>query len=164
MAILPLRFFGDPILRSAASPVSEINGRTKKLVDDMIDTMYAAPGVGLAAPQVGVGRQVFVFDIADDQGPQALINPELMETSGEWEYDEGCLSVPEYFWPICRPAQAVVRGMDLEGNAVEYVGDELLGRVLQHEMDHLNGKLLLDHLDRGVRKQALRSIREAALG
>lgn len=164
MAILPIRIFGDPILRSVATPVSEIDGRIKKLVDDMIETMYEAPGVGLAAAQVGVGRRIVVFDIADDEGPRTLINPELVETSGEWEYEEGCLSVPEYFWPIRRPAEALVRGLDVEGNAVEYEGNELLARVLQHEIDHLNGLLLLERLDRGERRKALRAIREAALG
>ena len=164
MAVLPIRVFGDPILRTVSTPVEGVNGRTRKLVEDMIETMYNAPGVGLAAPQVGVGRRVFVFDIGDEQGPRTLINPELVETSGDWEYDEGCLSVPEYFWPICRPARAVVRGLDINGNQVEYGGDELLGRVLQHELDHLNGVLLLERLDRRVRRQALRAIREDALG
>ena len=164
MAILPIRVFGDPILRSVAIPVAEIDGRIKKLVADMIETMYDAPGVGLAAPQVGVGRRVFVFDIDDELGPRAVINPELVETSEEWEYNEGCLSVPEYFWSILRPAVAVVRGLDLDGNEVTYEGDELMGRVLQHEMDHLNGVLLLDRLNRGERRKALREIREATLG
>lgn len=164
MAVLPIRVFGDPILRTVSAPVEEIDGRIKRLVDDMIETMYKAPGVGLAAPQVGVGRRVFVFDIPDDHGPRIVINPELVETWGEWEYDEGCLSVPEYYWVITRPAWAVVRGVDLDGNTVEYGGDELLGRVLQHEFDHLNGKLLLERLDRGERRKALRAIREDALG
>ena len=164
MALLPIRVFGDPILRSVAVPVAEIDGRIKKLVDDMTETMYDAPGVGLAAPQVGVGRRVFVFDVADELGPRVVINPQLTETAGEWEYEEGCLSVPEYFWPILRPAVAVVRGLDLDGNEVTYEGDELIGRVLQHEMDHLNGMLLLDRLNRGERRKALRDIREAALG
>ncbi len=164
MAILPIRVFGDPILRSVAAPVAEIDARIKKLVDDMIETMYDAPGVGLAAPQVGVGRRIFVFDIDDELGPRAVINPELVETSGEWEYNEGCLSVPEYFWTILRPSTALVRGLDLDGKEVAFEGDELMGRVLQHEMDHLNGILLLDRLNRGERRKALREIREAALG
>ncbi len=156
--------FGDPILRTASRPVDGVDDRTKRLVEDMIETMYDAPGVGLAAPQVGVGRRVFVFDIGDDHGPQVVVNPELVETSGEWEYDEGCLSVPEHYWSIRRPAWAVVRGVDINGDPVEYGGDELLGRVLQHELDHLNGVLLLERLDRRVRRQALRMIREDALG
>lgn len=164
MAILPIRVFGDPILRTVSKPVAAVDDRIRRLVDDMIETMYDAPGVGLAAPQVGVGRRVFVFDIGDDQGPRTVINPELVETSGEWEYDEGCLSVPEYFWPIRRPSRAVVQGLDLDGARVEYGGDELLGRVLQHELDHLNGVLLLERLERRVRRQALRTIREDTLG
>lgn len=164
MAVLPIRVFGDPVLRTACAPVENIDSRIRRLVDDMIETMYDAPGVGLAAPQVGVGRRIFVFDIYDDQGPRTVINPELVETSGEWEYEEGCLSVPEYYWPIRRPAWALVRGVGLEGEEVEFGGDELLGRVLQHEFDHLNGRLLLERLDRGVRRKALRAIREDALG
>lgn len=164
MAILPIRVFGDPVLRTVSTPVNGVDGRIRRLVEDMIETMYDAPGVGLAAPQVGVGRRIFVFDIGDDRGPRTVINPELVETSGEWEYDEGCLSVPEYFWPIRRPARAVVRGLDLDGARVEYGGDELLGRVLQHELDHLNGVLLLERLDRSDRRKALRAIREDALG
>ena len=156
--------FGDPILRTVSRPVDGVDDRTKRLVEDMIETMYDAPGVGLAAPQVGVGRRVFVFDIGDDHGPRVVVNPELVETSGEWEYDEGCLSVPEHYWSIRRPAWAVVRGVDINGDPVEYGGDELLGRVLQHELDHLNGVLLLERLDRRVRRQALRTIREDALG
>lgn len=164
MALLPIRVFGDPILRTASTAVGEIDDRIRQLVEDMIETMYEAPGVGLAAPQVGVNRRIFVFDAQDGEGPRAVINPELVETSGEWEYDEGCLSVPEYFWPIRRPSRAVVRGMGLDGREVEYGGDELLGRVLQHELDHLNGTLLLERLDRGTRRKALRAIREKALG
>lgn len=164
MAVLPIRVFGDPILRTVSRPVEKVNDRTRKLVEDMIETMYDAPGVGLAAPQVGVGRRIFVFDIDDDRGPRTIINPVLVETSGEWRYDEGCLSVPENFWSITRPARAVVRGLDLDGNQVEYRGDELLGRVLQHEVDHLNGVLLLERLERRDRRQALREIRERALG
>lgn len=164
MAILPIRTFGDPILRTVSNPVETVDSRIKRLVDDMIETMYDAPGVGLAAPQVGVGRRIFVFDIGDDQGPRTVINPELVETSGEWEYEEGCLSVPEYFWSIRRPARAVVRGLDLDGSRVEHGGEELLGRVLLHELDHLNGVLLLERLDRGVRRKALKAIRENVLG
>ena len=164
MAVLPIREFGDPVLRTACAPVRDIDIRIRRLVSDMIETMYDAPGVGLAAPQVGVGRRIFVFDIYDDQGPRTVINPELVETSGEWEYDEGCLSVPEYYWMIRRPAWAVIRGVGLDGEEVEYGGDELLGRVLQHELDHLNGRLLLERLDRGARRKALRAIREDALG
>jgi len=164
MPILPIRTFGDPVLRSPAEPVAVIDDGVRKLVEDMIETMYAAPGVGLAAPQVGVSRRVAVFDAHDGLGVRVLINPVVVETSGEWVFDEGCLSVPGYFWPITRPAFARARGLDLDGNPVEYAGEELLGRVLQHEIDHLDGMLLVERLDRRTRKQAMREIRAASLG
>ena len=116
--IFPIRSFGDPVLRMPATPVKDIDTGVRRLVDDMIETMYDAPGVGLAAPQIGVPRAVLVFDIQDGQGARVLINPDLVETWGEFEYDEGCLSVPGYFWPIVRPAFARARGLDLEGNEV----------------------------------------------
>ncbi len=164
MPILPIRTFGDPVLRAVAEPVDVIDDGVRKLAEDMIETMYAAPGVGLAAPQVGVSRRVAVFDAHDGLGARVLINPVLVETAGEWVFDEGCLSVPGYFWPITRPAFARARGLDLDGNPVEYSGDELMGRVLQHEIDHLDGMLLLERLERRARKQALRDIRTSALG
>lgn len=164
MPILPIRTFGDPVLRTPAEPVDVIDDGVRKLVEDMIETMYAAPGVGLAAPQVGVSRRVAVFDAHDGLGARVLINPILLETSGEWMYDEGCLSVPGYFWPITRPAFARARGLDLDGDPIEYAGDELLGRVLQHEIDHLDGMLLIGRLDRRARKDALREIRSSSLG
>lgn len=145
------------------------------LVADMIETMYDAPGVGLAAPQIGIGRRVVVFDAGF--GPKELINPVLIDVASGgdpapieeydsdewWLYDEGCLSVPGYFWPIERPAWAWAKGLDLNGNEVEYAGDDLLGRVLQHEVDHLNGTLLIERLDRPTKKQALRDLRNNAL-
>lgn len=162
--IYPIRSFGDPVLRMPAAPVKEIDAGVRRLVEDMIETMYHAPGVGLAAPQIGVSRAVVVFDAQDGKGAQVLINPDLVETSGEYEYDEGCLSVPGYFWPLVRPAFARARGLGLEGNEVEYSGDELMGRVLQHEIDHLRGILLLERLDNKTRKQALKDLRNAVLG
>jgi peptide deformylase len=130
----------------------------------MIETMYDAPGVGLAAPQIGVQKRVAVFDTGDGSGAHVLINPEMIETSGEWEFEEGCLSVPGYYWPIIRPEFARARGMDLDEEEVEYAGNGLLGRVLQHELDHLDGMLLIERLDRRRRKQALRDLRNEALG
>jgi peptide deformylase len=106
--------------------------------------------------------RVVVFDIGE--GPHHLINPVLLESSGSWSFEEGCLSVPGHYWEISRPAFARVRGLDLEGNEVEYAGDELLGRVLQHEVDHIEGHLLIDRLGRRARKQALKAIRDEALG
>ncbi len=162
MAIFPIRTFGDPVLRTVAEPVDEITSSLERLVDDMLETMYDAPGVGLAAPQIGISKQIFVADIGE--GPFVLINPELVETSGEWAYDEGCLSVPGRFWLIERPGFARARGLDLDGSEVVHEGEELMGRVLQHEIDHLNGTLLLERLPRRVKKQALRELREEALG
>ena len=162
MAIFPIRTFGDPVLRARAERVNTIDETIHRLVADMFETMYEAPGVGLAAPQIGISKQVIVFDAGDN--PQVLINPVLIETEGEWSFDEGCLSVPGRFWPITRPGFARVRGLNLEGREVEHAGEELLGRVLQHELDHLHGKLLIERLDDKLRKQALRELREEALG
>jgi len=162
VAVFPIRSWPDPVLRAPAAPVSRIDGEIRRLVDDMLETMYRAPGVGLAAPQIGVALRVVVFDIGE--GPHHLINPELLETSGAWSFDEGCLSVPGRFWPVRRPAFARARGLNLDGAEVEYAGEELLGRVLQHEIDHLGGTLILERLPRRTRKQALKELREEALG
>lgn len=164
MALFPIRLFGDPVLRMPTPPVREIDTGVRRLVTDMIETMYAAPGVGLAAPQIGVSRAVVVFDAQDGDGARVLINPDLVESDGEYEYEEGCLSVPGHYWPIIRPAYVRVRGLDLDGETVEYFGEGLLGRVLQHEIDHLRGILLIERLEKKARKQALKSLREEALG
>ncbi len=164
MAIYPIRTFGDPVLRLPTRAVTEIDTRMRILVDDMIETMYAAPGVGLAANQIGVSRRIAVFDAQDELGPRVMINPELVEVSGEWIYEEGCLSVPGHYWEITRPGFARARAVDLDGNEIEYAGDGLLGRILQHEIDHLDGGLLVDRLEKPVRKKALRDLREEALG
>jgi peptide deformylase len=162
MAIYPIRTFGDPVLRTEAAEVHDDPDSLERLVSDMLETMYEAPGVGLAAPQIGISKRLFVADIGD--GPFTMVNPEIVETSGTWTFDEGCLSVPGYYWPIKRPAYAKARGVDVYGNAIEFEGDELMGRVLQHETDHLSGMLLLERLPRRVRKQALRDIREQSFG
>ena len=164
MAIFPIRTFGDPVLRTAATAVDEIDDGIRRLVEDMIETMYDAPGVGLAAPQIGISRRVFVFDSADGTGAHTVINPVMLEASDEWEFDEGCLSVPGKYWPIKRPGYVRLRGLNLDGEEVVYEGDELLGRVLQHEYDHLEGTLLVERLERRVRKEALRELRDEALG
>jgi peptide deformylase len=164
MPIYPIRTFGDPVLRTPAAPVADIDDGVRKLVDDLTATMYDAPGVGLAANQIGVSRQVAVFDAQDGAGARVLINPVIVEIDGDYEYEEGCLSVPGYYWPIIRPAYARVRSLDLDGEEIEYEGEDLLGRVLQHEIGHLNGELLIDHLERRVRKKAMRDLRLDALG
>jgi peptide deformylase len=157
VAIFPIRTYPDPVLRTPAAEVEEIDGDIRRLASDMIETMYEAPGVGLAAPQIGVSLRVIVFDAGD--GAKVMINPVMLETSGKWSFEEGCLSVPERYWPISRAAFARARGLDLDGREVEYAGEELLGRVLQHEIDHVNGIVLLERLPRRVRKQALREMR-----
>jgi peptide deformylase len=162
MAIYPIRIFGDPVLRATAVDVTDDAESLQRLVDDMLETMYEAPGVGLAAPQIGISKRIFVADVGE--GPFAMVNPEIVEVSGTWTFDEGCLSVPGYYWPIKRPDYAKARGFDIEGNPVEFEGEELMGRVLQHEIDHLHGMLLLERLTRRSMKQALRDIREDSLG
>jgi peptide deformylase len=164
MALYPIRTYGDPVLRMKPKPVEDIDDKIKTLVTDMIETMYDAPGVGLAANQIGVMKQIAVFDAHDELGPRVMINPEIVEVSGEWEYEEGCLSVPGYSWEIKRPAFARVRALDLDGKPVEYAGDGVLGRVLQHEIGHLQGGLLIDVLEKAVKKQALKNLRDEALG
>jgi peptide deformylase len=164
MAIYPIRTFGDPVLRLETKPIEEIDDAVRILARDMIETMYAAPGVGLAANQIGISRRIAVFDANDDLGPRVMINPVIVELAGEVEMEEGCLSVPGYWWEITRPAFARVRALDLEGDEVEYAGDGLMGRVLQHEVAHLEGGLLIDVLPKRVRKKALKELRDKALG
>ncbi len=160
----PIRTHGDPVLRLETKPVLDVDDTVRLLAADMLETMYAAPGVGLAANQIGISRRIAVFDAQDGLGPRVMINPEIVELSGEWGYEEGCLSVPGHYWEIKRPGFARAKAIDLDGNEIEYAGDGLLGRVLQHEIDHLDGKLLLDRLDRRERRQALRELRDEVLG
>ena len=159
MATHQIRIFGDPVLKQRAAEITDVDGKLAKLVDDMIDTMYAAPGAGLAAPQVGVQKRLFVYDAGDDEGAKAIINPEIVESGGEWEYEEGCLSVPGLFWPIVRPKQVLLKGYDLSGNEISIEADEFEARIFQHELDHLDGVLLLERLDSDTRKEALRTLR-----
>jgi peptide deformylase len=162
MAIYPIRIFGDPVLRATAADVADDPESLERLVADMLETMYEAPGVGLAAPQIGISKRIFVADVGE--GPFMMVNPEIVEVAGSWTFDEGCLSVPGYYWPIKRPDYAKARGFDIYGNEIELEGDELMGRVLQHEIDHLHGMLLLERLSRRMKKEALRDIREQSLG
>jgi peptide deformylase len=162
MSLFPIRVFGDPVLRQRCAEVTEFDGSLRRLAADMIETMYDAPGVGLAANQVGVQQRVFVYDIGE--GPHTVVNPTIVETSGEWEYDEGCLSVPGLYFTIARPKWATLTGLDLDGNEFTMVGEDLLARVFLHETDHLDGKLLLDRLDPDTRKEAMRALREQTSG
>jgi peptide deformylase len=162
MAPYSIRMVGDPVLRQRAAEVTTIDGRLVKLADDMIVTMYEAPGLGLAAPQVGVEKRLFVYDVGD--GAKTVLNPEIVESDGEWAYEEGCLSVPGLSWEIVRPKQVHLRGIDLDGNEVSIEADEILARAFQHEIDHLDGVLLLERLDPDTRKQAIKTIRELGIG
>ena len=162
MAVFPIRIYGDPVLRTAAEPVTEFDAALARLIADMLETMYDAPGVGLAAPQIGVSKRVFVYDIGEGHGH--VINPAIVESAGEWEFDEGCLSVPERFWPIKRPGYVKVAGVNVNGEPLNIEGDELMGRMLQHEVDHLSGVLLLERLGAEEKKEALREIRTDSLG
>jgi peptide deformylase len=159
MAIFPIRVYPDPVLRSEAATVEVFDDELRRLADDMLETMYDAPGVGLAAPQIGISKRLFVADVGE--GPLFMVNPQVVETSGTWDFEEGCLSIPEHWWEFARPAFARAIGQDLDGNPLELAGDELMGRMLQHETDHLSGKLLIDRLPRGERKRALAQLREA---
>lgn len=161
VATYPIRTYGDPVLRQVAADVDNIDDSIRRLVDDMIDTMYDAPGVGLAAPQVGVQKRIFVYDIGD--GPMTVLNGRITESSGEWIYEEGCLSVPGLFWPISRPNNVLLEGIDLDGNELKIEGAELLGRVFQHETDHLDGVLLIERLDPDQYKEAMKILRSRSL-
>ena len=161
MSTYPVRVFGDPVLKQKAKDVTDLDGALARFVDTMVDTMYEASGVGLAAPQVGVQKRMFTFDVGE--GPQVLINPEVAEATGEWVYEEGCLSIPGFHFEIVRPKVVTMTGLDLDGNEVTIEGDELLGRVFLHELDHLDGVLMLDRLDPDERKRALRELRDVDL-
>ena len=160
---MPIRTFGDPVLRSPAQPVTTFDDALRKLASDMDDTMRDAPGVGLAAPQVGVPRRLFVFDDGETRG--ALANPEITWRSDETqEGEEGCLSIPGVFFPVVRAERVRVSAQDLNGAPVEMEGDGLLARIFQHEIDHVDGILFLDRLAPDHRKEAMRLLREQDLG
>ena len=156
-----IRVVGDPVLRSVAAEITEIDGKLVKLSQDMLETMYAAPGLGLAAPQVGVGKRLFVYDLEPDvRGkPQVLVNPRIVESDGEWTYEEGCLSIPGLSFEIVRPKVVHLVGHDLDGNEVSVEADELTARLFQHELDHLDGVLMTERMDPDTRKRALKEIR-----
>lgn len=155
--IRPIVKYGDAVLRTAARPVQDIDADLDRLVADMVETMYAAPGVGLAAPQVGVPVRLFVIDVSmgrDPNGLIALFNPEFVERQGMQLEEEGCLSVPGFNATVARPEFAVVKGLDLKGNERTIEGKGLLARAFQHEMDHLEGRVFLDRL-RGIKRELI---------
>lgn len=161
MPELTIRQYGDPVLKERTREVDDIDGAVASLVESMLETMYAAPGTGLAANQVGVQRRIFVYDIGD--GPQTVINPRIVESDGEWVYDEGCLSIPGLSWEIMRPNAVHLVGLDLDGNQLSVEATELEGRVFQHELDHLDGVLLVERLNEDQRKEALKILRSRTL-
>ena len=159
MPVQPIRLFGDPVLRTPADPVVDFDKELRKLVKDLQDTMLDAPGVGLAAPQIGVGLRVFTYHVDDELGH--LVNPVLDLSDEEQEDEEGCLSFPGLSYPTTRAWRVVAKGQDMHGEPVTLEGTELLARCVQHETDHLDGILFIDRLDREQRKAALKAIREA---
>lgn len=172
MSTRPILIIPEPKLRTISAPVGKIDSETRKLVEDMFDTMYEAPGIGLAAIQVGVQKRVVTIDIAregEDKNPVALINPEIISASEDFSvYNEGCLSIPEFYGEVERPARVVVRFQDLDGAVREVEADGLFATCVQHEIDHLNGVLFIDHIsklkrDRVVKKFSKMARREGAI-
>ena len=159
-----IRVFGDPVLKTKAVPVDDIDGKANRLVAKMFDALYATDnGLALAAPQIGVQKQVVVWDFGEE--PLVIFNPEIVESDGEWVYDEGCLSIPGLYVEMVRPKRVHVRGIDRGGNTVEWEADEVEARMFQHELDHLNGVLMFDRMTPEQRKDALteyRRLQEAA--
>ena len=165
--IYPIVKFGDPVLEKAAAPVTSFDGELKKLVDDMFESMYAAHGVGLAAPQIGISKRLAVIDVTFKEDPDAklvLANPEIIHTEGRQSQNEGCLSIPEFREPVTRPTKVTVRAQDVNGKWFEKTGEDLLARAFMHETDHLNGKLYIHHLSalkRDLMKRKIRKLMKA---
>jgi peptide deformylase len=155
--ILPIRKYGDDVLRHPTEPVTEIDASIQQLIEDMIDTMYAAPGVGLAANQVGVSKQLMLIDLSVGKRPgecYVFINPEIVETEGEITEEEGCLSIPDFVEVVTRPERVKLRYLDRNGEPREMCGEGLMARAMCHEIDHLRGTLFVDHL-RGFKKDRI---------
>jgi len=166
MALLPIITLPDPRLRQISTPIESLDAAVLTLLDDMLETMYAAPGIGLAAVQVAVPKRVVVIDTAkkdEPKNPLFLINPEIVWASEDLGvYEEGCLSVPDYFEEVQRPARVRVRHLDRKGETVEFDADGLLATVVQHELDHLEGGLFIDHLSRLKRDRVVKKFAKAA--
>ena len=165
--IYPIVKYGNPVLEKPAEPVTVFDEELKKLIDDMFESMYAAHGVGLAAPQIGLGRRIAVIDVTFKEDPKAklvLINPQIIHTQGKHTQNEGCLSIPEFRENVTRPNKVTVRAQDVDGEVFEKTGEELLARALLHETDHLNGKLYISHLSalkRDLMKRKIRKLMKA---
>ncbi len=165
MAIRPIVKYGDPVLHGPARPVERVDDAIRALFDDMVETMWAAPGIGLAAPQIGVPLRVIVVDLSVGEDPSQiirLVNPELLEREGEQRHEEGCLSIPGYAGSPVRPARVRVRGTDAEGRERVYTATELLARAFCHEIDHVDGLLFVDRLSPLRRDLLKRKLRKRA--
>jgi peptide deformylase len=161
--IYPIVKFGHPVLEKPSEPVTVFDDELKKLVEDMFESMYAAHGVGLAAPQIGIPKRLAVVDITFKEDPEAklvLANPEIIHTEGRHTQNEGCLSIPEFREPVTRPRKVTIRAQDINGKVFEKTGEELLARAFLHETDHLNGKLYIHHLSALKRDMIKRKIRK----
>lgn len=155
-----IRTFGDAVLKTEAAPITEIDAKLVRLVDDMFTTLRGSGnGVALAAPQVGVQKQIFVWDLGEGE-QDVILNPEVVESDGEWVYEEGCLSIPGLYVEIVRPKTILARGIDLDGDVVEYELDEFESRMFQHEIDHLHGVLMFDRMTADQRKEAMTTYRQ----
>lgn len=161
MSTLLIRTYGDPVLGAVTTKVEDIDAKIAALAYSMIETMNEAPGVGLAANQIGVQKRLFVYD--KGEGPRVVVNPVIVETSGEWTYEEGCLSVPGLSWEIVRPNAVHLRGYDLDGNELDVETDEFEGRIFQHEVDHLDGVLLIERLSEEQKKEVKKVLRKRRL-
>ncbi|HEU5413206.1 MAG TPA: peptide deformylase [Candidatus Angelobacter sp.] len=165
--VYPITLYGDPVLETPAATVTEFDDDLKKLVEDMFESMYAAHGVGLAAPQIGIGKRITVIDVTFKEDPNAklvLINPEIIHTEGRQRGTEGCLSLPEFREDVTRPMRVTVRAQDAEGNWFEHTGEELLARALMHETEHLQGRLYISHisgLKRDLMKRKIKKLMRA---
>lgn len=165
--VYPITLYGDPVLEKPAETITEFNDDLKKLVDDMFESMYAAHGVGLAAPQIGIGKRIAVIDVTFKEDPTArlvLINPEIIRAEGRQRGTEGCLSLPEFREDVTRPNKVTVRAQDLQGKWFETSGEELLARAIVHETEHLQGRLYISHisaLKRDLMKRKIRKLMRA---
>ncbi|NTE85096.1 peptide deformylase [Agrobacterium rubi] len=166
MTIKPLIILPDPLLRQQSKPIEQVDAEITRLADDMLDTMYDAPGIGLAAIQIGVPRRMLVIDISREDGdrnPVVFINPEILKVSDDVSaYEEGCLSIPDYYAEVERPASLTVGYIDRDGKKQTVEADGLLATCLQHEMDHLNGVLFIDHISRLKREMVIKKFTKAA--
>jgi peptide deformylase len=156
--IYPIVLYGDPVLEKPAEPVTEFDEELKKLIDDMFESMYAAHGVGLAAPQIGIGKRIAVIDTTFKEDPKAklvLVNPEIIRREGRQTGQEGCLSLPEFRENVARANVVTVRAQDVEGKWFEKTGDDLLARAFLHEIDHLNGRLFISHVS-GLKRDLIK--------